>query len=201
MALSDDNISDNISLCYLYHGNRNIHIFFKKIVFICILSIVISAMYFCVDVYFSSNPINIQIALFSLMIIILSFICVGLLSMFVMYIYNRYLQRKYLKIKEHGKKMEGEIVIALYDINKSGTYRWLSASRGCIGIEVNDNIYEIKDIEYNDNFRKLEKQLNSILEQNELLNYQNWLQRKKIQVTVYMFQQEIVADLDSIVVK
>lgn len=57
-------------LGYLYNDNRNIHIFFKKIIFICTLSIVISIMYICVDAYFSSDPINIQIALYSLVIIL-----------------------------------------------------------------------------------------------------------------------------------
>ena len=131
-------------------------------------------------------------------------------------LFNKYKIKQFLNIKEHGNCYKGTILTA-YHRSKSSRHSWLSKATGEISVDVNNKIYDITDIDYNNEFKNLEnslKKLNKNFDTNAkkfndyIHNRINTIDKDfdlskntQMEITIYVLNDKAVADLNSITIK
>jgi len=141
--------------------------------------------------------------------IIIPVIFFGVLTCLIIAVVNSYKRKKFSFIKNNGNYLDGIIIMASYHSKLSGGYRWLWKDSGEITVTANNKIYKITDIDYNDEFKLLEEKLSK----NFYLNKQKYIDlnqnfknngilakihREEINVGIYILDNKVVADLESI---
>ncbi len=139
---------------------------------------------------------------------ILLFVFIGL--------YNKYKIKQFLNIKEHGSCYKGTILTAHHK-PKPARHSLLIKDTGEISVDVNNKIYNITDIDYNNEFKNLENSLKK-LKKNFDINAKkfddyihnrintidkdfNLSKNTQMEITIYVLNDKAVANLNSITIK
>lgn len=124
---------------------------------------------------------------------------------------NNYKKKQFIQIKNNGIYFEGVIIMATHHSKGYGNHKWLWKNSGDISVIVDNKIYTITDIDYNNEFKLLKQKLNDDFDTNSK-QYDNLNQsiknnsivtfskvhRKEIKVGIYVLDNKAVADFDSI---
>lgn len=107
---------------------------------------------------------------------------------------NKCKRKQFINIKEKGIYYKGFILTASYQSIGYGRHGWLMKKAGEISVKANNKIYTIKDIDYNNEFKLLENSLNTHFNVNDLSTLKN----RQVEIGIYVLDNKVVADLESI---
>lgn len=194
-----------MKLEYLYNNNNNLKHTIKAFSFIGICSIL-----FCfLRIVIGEEHVNYSLfLLISFGIIVFTVIC-NIVSALIILLWNNYKRKQFFYIKNNGSYYEGEIIMANYHHKGYSKHNWIEKSSGDILVCVNDKTYKISDIDYNNEFKKLEQRLKDnfnttkqkIIDNNYYLKNTGTLRKlslEKITIEIYLLEDKVIADLNSI---
>ena len=136
---------------------------------------------------------------------------IELIACIVIILTNRYKRKQYNYIKEKGIYVEGKIIGAYCQSKGYVKYTVLFKDAGEITVYSDNNTYKIKDIDYNSEFKLLQKRIDELREEH-LYQYSDIIHRMKnedlstiskprimdLKIGIYVLGNKAVADLDSI---
>lgn len=194
-----------MKLEYLYHNKNNLKYTLKAF---SIFGLAIILILFVMIICFEKN-VNYS---FMLMFMIGIIIIVGFLDIIFLIIItltNNYKIKQFMYIKNNGKYYEGVIIMANYHSNGIGRYEWLSKDSGDIVVRIDNKTYTITDVDYNNEFKILEQKIKD----NFYINKQQFsdlnqhfrdngtfykVQIKELKIGIYVLDNKVIADFDSI---
>ena len=184
-----------MKLEYLYCNNNNLRQILKALLIFWLIIIVLLALIGYIE---KVNEFLILTLIVTTTICIV--ICILFLSIIII-LTNNYKRKQFVNIKNNGHHFEGIIIMANYHFDRyGGNHRWLWNNSGDITVQVNDNAnnktYTIKGINYNNEFKLLKKKLNDNIDTYRQ-QYNNY-HRKELKIDIYVLDNKVVADLDSI---
>lgn len=194
-----------MKLEYLYNNNNNLKYSVKVFSIFCI-----SVIIFCFLLIIITEK-NVNYSLFLMILlgtIVFTTIC-NLVFGTIICFSNNYKRKQFSHIKNNGSYFDGEIIMVNYHNKGYNKYNWLIKDSGDIIVCVNDKTYKISDIDYNKEFRILKQKLDDNEETNkEQINNINRLFKEKgelnkidfknITMGIYVLEDKVVADLDTI---
>ena len=151
--------------------------------------------------------VNCFLALTIIVAIVIAIIFGDLLLYIIITLTNNYRRKQFIDIKSNGNCLESTIIMASNYSKGYGKYRWLLKDSGYITVMANNRTYTIMDIDYNDEFKMLKKELDDIFQINaQKYNKMNQCLKtnkeeffsKEIKVRIYVLDNKVVADLASI---
>lgn len=127
---------------------------------------------------------------------------------------NNYKRKQFVNIKENGNYYKGIILTVGYQSKGYSRSKWLMKDTGEISVEVNNKVYKIKDIDYNDEFKLLENSLDECLNtlHTNVQQFNNFISQRQgrinkgssilkntqREIDIYVLDDKVVADLESI---
>lgn len=195
-----------MKLEYLYDNNKNLKYTLKAFSFfvLAILLIVMVIFFFVEKVdYFFLLILTTLIGISGVFCYIIFYIIISLT--------NKYKRKQFSHIKNNGSYFEGIIVMANYHFKGYGKNSWLWKDTGDISVIADNKTYTITDIDYNNEFKLLEQKLDdnfdANMQQYNCLNQSfknnnilaiNKVHRKEIKIGIYVLDNKVIADFDSI---
>lgn len=124
---------------------------------------------------------------------ILSFSILSFISILIAYLVYKDHPKMYFNIINNGKKIKGEIT-GCY--TRSYRARMTRFTYGEIWVSVDYGVrsYSFKDIIYNSKFKELESKVEEIWDKKK----NNWTYRGRLEIDIYVLDDMLAADLDSI---
>lgn len=103
---------------------------------------------------------------------------------------NKMSSQKNIIIKNKGEYLEGTVIGAYYHIEYTW-HKWVSKASGYISVMANNKIYTITDIDYNDEFKNLEKEIKDNF--NNKVGYHI----NEIKIGIYVLDNKAIADFNT----
>ncbi len=160
-----------MKLEYLYNNNNNLKCSIKRSSIFGVVLILVSLLMLYLMEGNNFTDFNIFIIIMS---IVMSIVLSNIIFLIVFSLYNNFNKKQFINIKNNGTSLKGIILMA-NEHYQFHIHSWLNKSSG--------------DIDYNDEFKLLEKSLTN--------NYTQ-LHRNQIEVNIYVLDNKAIADLDSI---
>lgn len=190
-----------MKLEYLYHNNNNLKYTLKTF---SIFGFAVILFYFLIIICISEN-----VNWFFILMFIVIFLFWNIVFLIIIALTNNYKRKQFMYIKNKGKYFEGVIIMASYDSAGIGERKLLSKDSGNIIVSVDNKTYTITDIDYNNEFKILEQKINdnfninrqqfSDLDQHFRNNGTFYkAQTKEIKIGIYVLDNKVIADLNSI---
>ena len=194
-----------MKLEYLYHNKNNLKYALKAFSIFELAIILISVV---MHIYFEKNVDYSFIVMFTIGIIVI-FGFANVIFLIIITLTNNYKRKQFMYIKNNGEYFEGVIIGANYHFEGFGRYRWASKASGDIYVSVDNNIYTITDVDYNNEFKILEQKIKdtfyinrqqiSDLKQHFRDNGTLYkIQTEKLKIGIYVLDNKAIADFDSI---
>ncbi len=193
-----------MKLEYVYNNNSNLKYTLKAfsifgLAIILIFSLMLVSIEKKIDYSF------ISMFMFGIIIVILW----DIIFLIIIALTNNYKRKQFISIKDKGKYYEGIIIMANYHFEGYGRHKWLWKDSGEITVSVENKTYTITDIDYNKEFKLLEQKLNDNFDTNrqQYINLNQQFKNigilgnvysKEITVGIYILDNKVAADLDSI---
>ena len=197
-----------MNLEYFYDNNNNIK-YTTKTFFLFGLSIILIS-----SVLGVSTGIDFDGIFWVTSAILIHFLLIWFVSLIIVTLKNNNQRKEFINIKDNGNYVEGTIVSAHRYANYANNHRYrrfqiFFNNSGEIVVYANNKTYTITNIAYNKDFRVLKQILNDNFDINRKAvidlqeKFQNTgtfeaFQEKDITIGIYVLDNKVVADLNSI---
>jgi len=193
-----------MNLKYVYNNNSNLKYTLKAY---SLFGMSIILMIFLMQII--DKNIDYSFILMFSFTIIMTIIFFDIVFLIIITMKNNYKRKQFATIKDKGKYYDGIIIMANRHSKGYGRHKWLWKTTGEITVSVENKTYTITDIDYNNEFKLLEQKLKDNFKTNRQ-QYMNLNQQiknndilgnifiKEITIGIYILDNKVVADLNSI---